>query len=218
MIRLDVNTKPLIALTTKLNGLHRSAFPSAVRNSLNEVAFDAKKNVPLVASQNFTIRQKNLFNRFTVVEKAKGLNVGNMVSRVGLDGTKQKKLTEGLVKQETGGTILGRKLIANDMARTSSSPNKKVKTKNYLSKITNIGTPGNRKRGSKYFTIKKGNKATVFERLSKSKFVPIYNKRQTRNSRVQAKPFIAPSALKASANMDIIYRKQAEYQFSKYLK
>lgn len=217
MIKLDVNTKPLIGLTNKLNGLHRSAFPSAVRNSLNEVAFDAKKNVPLVANHNFTIRQKNLFNRFTVVDKAKGFNVNNMVSRVGLDGTKQKKLTEGLAKQETGGTIIGRKLIAHDMARTSSSPSKKVKTKNYLKNINNIGSPGNRRRGSKYFAIKKGNKETVFERVSKSKIVPIYNKRQTRNSRVQAKPFIAPSALKASANMDRIYRKQAEFQFRKYL-
>lgn len=220
MIRLDVNTKPLIGLTNKLNNLHRSAFPSAVRNSLNEVAFDAKKNVPLVANQNFTIRQKNLFNRFTVVDKAKGFNVNNMVSSVGLDGSKQKKLTEGLAKQENGGTILGRKLIAHDMARTSSSPNKKVKTKNYLKNINNISSPGpgNRRRGSKYFTIKKWNKETVFERVSKSKIVPIYNKRKNRNTRVEAKPFIRPSALKASLNMGRIYQKQAEYQFRKYLR
>ncbi|MNQ48811.1 hypothetical protein D3C85_626970 [compost metagenome] len=214
MIRLDVNTSAMIGLTNRLNNLHRSAFPSAVRNSLNEVAFDAKKNVPQIANENFTIRQKNLFNRFTIVDKAKGFNVNNMVSRIGLDGSKQKKLTDGLATQETGGTIVGRKLIAHDMARTSSSPNKKVKTKNYLKNITNI----DRRRGSKYFTIKKGNRETVFERVSKSKIVPIYNKRQNRNTRVQAKPFIAPSATKASLNMGRIYQKQAEYQFRKYLR
>ena len=218
MIRLDVNTSPLIDLTTRLNNIHRSAFPSAVKNSLNEVAFNAKKNVPLAAKENFTIRQKNLFNRFTIIDKAKGFDVNNMVSRVGLDGSKQKKLTYGLAKQETGGTIIGRKLIAHDMARTSSSPNKKVKSKNYLGKINKISTSSNRQRGSKYFTIKKGSKETVFERSSKSKITPIYNKRQTKNTRVQAKPFISPSALKASANMARIYKKQAEFQFSKYIR
>lgn len=218
MIRLDVNTSAMIGLTNRLNNLHRSAFPSAVRNSLNEVAFDAKKNIPLIAKENFTIRQKNLFNRFTIVDKAKGFNVNNMVSRVGIDGSKQKKLTLGLATQETGGTIIGRKLIAHDLARVSSSPNKKVRTKNYLKNINNIGKLGNRRRGSKYFTIKKGNKETIFERVSKSKIVPIYNKRQTRNTRVHAKPFIYPSAIKASQNLDNIYKKQAEYQFAKYLK
>lgn len=218
MIKLDVNTKPLIELTTKLGNLHKSAFPSAVRNSLNEVAFDAKKNVPLVANENFTIRQKNLFNRFTIVDKAKGFNVNNMVSRVGLDGSKQKRLTSGLATQETGGTLIGRKLIAHDMARTSSSPNKKVKAKNYLKNINNIGRPGNRRRGSKYFSIKKGNKETVFERVSRSKIIPLYNKRPTRNVILQEKPFIAPSAIKAASRMDEIYKKQAEFQFRKYLR
>lgn len=218
MVRLDVNTRELIELTNRLNRLHRSAFPSAVRNSLNEVAFDAKKNVPLVANENFTIRQKNLFSRFTIVDKAKGFNVNNMVSKVGLDGSKQQKLTSGLAIQETGGVIQGRKLIAHDMARTSSSSNKKVKSKNYLKNINNIGTSGNRKRGSKYFTIKKGNKETVFERISKSKIVPIYNKRNTRATRIKEKPFIVPSAIKASLKMDEIYKKQAEFQFRKYMR
>ncbi len=42
-MKLDVNTDSAIQLTAKLERLHRSSFPSAVRNTLNDAAFDMKK-------------------------------------------------------------------------------------------------------------------------------------------------------------------------------
>lgn len=215
-MRLDVNTDASIKLTAKLERLHRSAFPSAVRNSLNEVAFNSKKLVPKTASENFTIRQKNFFNRMTIVNKASGFDVSKMVSKVGIDGS--KKISEGLEKQETGGNIQGRKLIAHDMSRVSGSNAKKVKSRNFLKKLNNIGTAQKRIKGSKYFRIKKGVKETVFERTGKNKITPIYNYRKTKISKVDSKPFISPSALQASRQMESIYKKQAEFQFRKYLR
>jgi len=218
MVRLDVNTDATIILTAKLEKLHRSAFPNSVRNTLNDVAFEAKKLVPENANKNFTIRQKNLFSRFTKVEKAKGWDVKSMVSAVGIDGTTQGKLTKGLATQETGGNIDGRKLTPHNLARISGSYGKKIKAKNQFKNLDKIGTAKKRVKGSKYFRIKNGSKETVFERVSKNKIVPIYNVRQTKISRVKANPFIKPSAVQASKQMERIYYKNAQFQFRKYLK
>lgn len=217
-MRLDVNTDSAIQLTAKLEKLHKSAFPNAVRFTLNDVAFEAKKLVPENANKNFTIRQKNLFNRFTKVEKAKGWDVKNMVSAVGIDGTTQPKLTKGLSIQETGGNIDGRKLTPHNMGRISGSYAKKIKAKNQFKNLDKIGTAKKRVQGSKYFRIKNGSKETVFERVSKNKIVPIYNVRQTKISRVKANPFIKPSAIQASKQMERLYYKNAQFQFKKHLK
>lgn len=214
-MRLDVNTDASIILTARLERIHKSAFPSAVRNTLNEVAFKTKSLIPKKANQNFTIRQKNLFKRFILVEKATGFNVNSMSSKVGIDSETQPKLAEGLEKQETGGVLTTRKLIANDKARISGSNKKKVSKKNYISSIGDYGTSKKRVKGSKYFVIKKGSKRTVFETKNK-KLVPIYTIRKTNKTNLKAKPFIGPSAKFASKSLQDIYKKQAEYQFNKY--
>lgn len=215
-MRLDVNTDASIQLTAKLEKLNRSAFPSAVRNTLNETAFNTKKLVPKNAKDKFTIRQSNLFTRFVLVDKASGFNVNTMVSKVGIDANTKNKLAEGLEKQETGGVITGRKLLAHDKARISSSPNKKVKQSNYLNKVSNVSRKGNRNK-SKYVMIEKGSKRTIFE-TKNGKLNPLYIVRNTNKTRVKTRPFMKPSANEASKNMEAIYNKQAEFQFKKYLR
>jgi len=217
-MRLDVNTDATIILTAKLEKLHRSAFPNAVRFTLNDVAFESKKLIPKKANENFTIRQKNLFSRFSKVEKAKGWDVSSMSSAIGLDATSQPKLVSGLAVQEKGGNIDGRKLTPHNMGRISGSYGKKVKSKNQFKNLDKIGTAKKRVQGSKYFRIKNGSKETVFERVSKTKIVPIYNVRQTKISRVKAQPFIHPSAVQASKQMDRLYYKNAQFQFKKHLR
>ena len=216
-MKLDVNTNASIQLTAKLEKLHKSAFPSAVRNTLNDTAFEAKKIVPKKADEQFTIRQKNLFRRFSKVEKAQGFDVNKMNSAIGLDGTSQLKLTSGLAKQETGGTLEGRKLTPHNKARVSGSYAKKVKSKNQFKSIGKIGTKDKRVKGSKYFMIKKGSKGTVFE-SNKGKLTPLYNYRSSPTTRLQRKPFISTSALEASRKIEAFYFKNANYQFKKYLK
>ena len=78
-MKLDVKTDASIQLTAKLEKLHRSAFPSAVRNTLNDVAFETKSLIPKKAEGKFTIRQKNLFKRMSLVNKATGWNINNMI-------------------------------------------------------------------------------------------------------------------------------------------
>lgn len=215
-MKLDVNTDAAIQLTAKLEKLHRSAFPSAVRNTLNDMAFEAKKQIPIEAKDQFTIRQKNLFNRFSVVEKASGFNVSSMVSKVGIDGSKLTKVAEGLEKQETGGTITGSKLIPNDKARVSGSYAKKVKMKNRLSGIK-IATRRSPIKGAKYILLKKGGQGNVFE-INNGKLTPIYTYQQTRQKKIQKRPFIQPAVKIATSKAETFYKNNAEFQFKKHLK
>lgn len=216
-MKLDVNTDASIQLTAKLEKLHKSAFPSAVRNTLNDVAFDAKKRIPKKANEQFTIRQKNLFSKFSKVEKANGFNVNTMSSSVGLDSVSQPKLTENLAKQETGGVSIGRKLTPNNKARVSGSYAKKVRLKNQFKNIGKVGTKNKKVKGSKYFIIKKGNKGTLFE-SNKGKLTPLYNYRSNPISRLKKRPFINHSALDSHKHIESFYLKNANYQFKKYLK
>lgn len=219
MAAFNVNMDEVVELSTKLDKLHRSAFPVAVRQTLNDAAFLTKKLVPKVAGQKFTIRQKNFFRAFSVVHKAKGFNVNRMVSVTGINAAKGSEVAEGLEQQEKGGTIQGRKLIPHDKGRISGSYGKKLRSKHRFRNI-NISTPRQRKPGSKYLLIKKGGRGTVFQvtRLkTKTKLTPVYVYRKSRKSRVPKTPFMAPSALVARAKMNGFYREAAERQFKRVL-
>ena len=215
----NVNMDGVIKLTAKLERLNRSAFPVAVRQTLNDAAFKTKSLVPKVASQKFTTRQNNFFGVFSVVHKAQGFNVNGMVAIVGIDGTKGSEVADGLEKQEQGGTIVGRKLIPHNKGRISGSYAKKVSAKNRFRNI-NIATASSRKQGSKHVLIKKGSGGTVFEvkrMKTKTKLTPLYVYRRTKKSQVQKRPFMRPSSLLAQRRMPDFYLKHAEKQFRKAL-
>ncbi len=111
MIRLDVNTDSSIQLTARLERLHRSAFPSAVRNTLNDAAFDMKrKELPKSFKKNFKPKSGTIpfFKKLTAVNKATGFDVNQMKSVVGLldpSNVVDKRFVEGMYKQEHGGII-----------------------------------------------------------------------------------------------------------------
>lgn len=219
MAIFDVNNDAAIALTAKLEKLHRSAFPVAVRSTLNDAAFTAKQNIPKAATQKFTIRQKNLYRKFTVVQKARGFDMRKMAAVVGIDGRpgRTSKVTEGLAKQEIGGTVIGRKLIPMDQARISGSFGKKLRTKNRFSN-TNIARPKRRKPGSKYVLIKKGSTGTVFDVSKKRRIIPIFTYRPTNKTQLSARPVLRPSALRAAKMMNKFYAENAQKQFNRLLK
>jgi hypothetical protein len=215
-MKLDVNTDSAIQLTAKLEKLHRSGFPSAVRNTLNDLAFETKKQIPLQAKNEFTIRQKNLFNKFSVVQKATGFNVNSMSSKVGIDASQFPNVAEGLAKQETGGNIQGSKLIPHDKGRISGSYQKKLKTKNRLSSIK-IATRRNRVKGAKFVLLKKGSNGTVFE-INNGKLSPVFIYQQSRNKKIKKRSYIAPSVKIAVSKTEMLYQKNANFQIKKYLK
>lgn len=218
-MKLNVNTDAAIQLTAKLEKLHRSAFPSAVRNTLNDMAFEAKKQIPIEAKDQFTIRQKNLFNRFSIVEKASGFNVSSMVSKVGIDANVNRgnEVSKGLEKQEKGGSIVGSKLIPHNKGRLSGSYQKKMPKKRWLANI-DIGTQKKKVVSAKYVLIKSQSKGTVFEINNNKKLTPVFTYVKSRNKSIQKRQFIQPAVKTATSKAEMFYKNNAEFQFKKHLK
>lgn len=140
----NINSDALVVLTNKLEKMHRSAFPSAVRGTLNKAAFDVKKNtLPSTVDSEFVKRQPNFFKRFSAVEMAKGFDVHTMSATIGmvrdgLQGGTGNKAVDDLEQQEHGGTIGGRSFIPLNTARVGNDHDKNVRAINRLAKVKNV--------------------------------------------------------------------------------
>lgn len=105
----NVNTNASIILTAKLERLNKSAFPSAVRSTLSDMAFIMKKqNILNSAKKNMKVKNPIFFKKFTGVNRATGFNVNTMFSEVGFKNTdpnpiKGKKAIQGMEHNEVGG-------------------------------------------------------------------------------------------------------------------
>jgi len=136
MAILNVNTDEVVRYSNKLEKLHRSAFPIAIRGALNNAAFDVKKNtMPVSAEKEFTIRRKNFFKANSRVIKAKGFNIRTMQAIIGFIGNQQA--VQDLEQQEEGGKIGGRAFVPLDNARGGNNA-RPVRPSNRLGKIGRI--------------------------------------------------------------------------------
>lgn len=130
----NADTKELDKFITTLSEMHRSALPNVVRNTLNDLAFNAKKTeLTKVTNDKFTVRSKNFFKANSRFTKATGYNVNTMHSDMGM--VAKDVATRNLKQQEEGGQIGKRAFIQMDTARVGKSHTKKVAGKNRLSKI-----------------------------------------------------------------------------------
>lgn len=118
-MRLNVNTDELIAYTAKLEKLHKSDFPLAVRAALNSTAFDMKQNtLPKTAEKTFKKRHSgNAWKRFSRVGKADGWSVERMESNVHFTESKGSDFSKNQLTQSEGGKIKNRTFIARAEAR-----------------------------------------------------------------------------------------------------
>lgn len=218
-MQLDVNIAKVIQFTDKLDKVSRSALPVAVRSTLNNAAFETKKQVPLSASSVFITRNKSFFRSSTLVNKAGGFNINSMQAEVGIS-TQKNKIAEGLEKQETGGNIRNRNLIAMDQARVSGSHQKVIKTANRLNAIR-ISKTKKKGTGTGVIMIKKGNKGTVFSvknKRGKSSLTPLYSYSKGRQVQIKKRPFMAPASEFAQKQIPNFFIQEAEKQLKKYLK
>lgn len=242
----DVNNDKVIQFTAKLEELSKSAFPSAVRNTLNKAAFETKKQIPKSAEKVFVTRHKPFFKNFSIVEKSSGNNIEKMASIVGINSSKNRELADNLEAQEFGGMVNGKKLIPHDDARSSKSQKKKVAAPNRLNKVSiHDGTKafkahkGTRKSkfvaavmstaksGKKHMMIKTGTSGMVYEVTSVSqniktkkinfKIKKLYSVRSVKSHNVKSHKFMKTSADIVSKNIEEYYYENAEYQFNKIL-
>ncbi len=236
MAQFRADISELKKVTRALEGLHKSAFPVAARQTLNDLAFDAKKSQLIkTANDVFTLRSKAFFRKFSRVDKAKGLVVGKMTSKMGMIG----KETENFHEQEVGGSV-ERPVIPTDKARVSSNPAKRVRKKDYLSSKKSIKSNSirniRRSKKSQFvanaFYSKKNNLLLRHEdilfrvdRINKNskgkikiKMTPLYSVKGVRRVTVQETKFIEKTALKSWTKLNRFYAKNANQRFKKYIK
>lgn len=247
MPSFDINTEAAIKYSADLERLHRSALPSAVRNTLNNAAFETKKQLPMVASRLFITRQKSFFRRFSTVDKASGFNINSMRSIVGINASVDAEIAKNLESQEFGGAVQGNKLVPHNHARTSKSLNKRVAARNRFNRVkihdasrayrAHRGTKKSKfiaavmstaKSGKNHMMIKNGNRGMVYEVTSVSqnvrtgkvnfKIKKLYSVRSNKTHRVKASGFMMKSSKIASSKINDFYRENAEFQIKKFMK
>lgn len=138
-------------LANKLERLNRSALPVAIRQTLNDAAFDVKtRSLQESANKNFIRRSPTFFKAFSGVNKAAGYNINSMQASVGM--TDQGKASARTAVshmdiQEQGGAI---KTGADYLAASRGGNNaSKVRRSNYFDKSKlisgNLTRPGTAK-------------------------------------------------------------------------
>ncbi len=133
-MQLVIDSTGLEKYAKQLNEINRSAYPVAVRQTLNSAAFDVKqRTMPDEAKDTFTQRKPNFFKANSKVEKAQGFAINTMQSTVGFTGNQQA--VEDLEQQEHGGKIKGRSFIPLDTARTGGSNKRMIRANARLKKL-----------------------------------------------------------------------------------
>lgn len=146
----NINSTALVQHTNRLEKMHRSALPNAVRNTLNNAVYDVKTNsMPKQAGVDFTKRQPNFFKSQSKFENAKGFNVDSMKATVGFveGGLKggNNYAVKDLEAQEHGGSIDKKAFIPLNESRTGKSYSKSVKSNVRLTNIDRLVNARNQK-------------------------------------------------------------------------
>jgi hypothetical protein len=129
---LSVDNREVRNYSNRLRQMHRSNFPIVVRQTLNDLAFDVKKNTLLPsADKAFILRNPTFFKKFSGVQKASGFEINRMKSEVGINSSNSVAARQ-LTQQEYGGRIPKRSMIYMDQARVGKSKSKMVRKANYI--------------------------------------------------------------------------------------
>lgn len=231
-MRLNVDTTALVSLTNKLEKLAKSALPNAIRNSLNDAAFDMKTKTLLTsANQSFEKRQPNFFKANSKFEKAQGFNVNQMQSIVGMVKLKGNNYAvDDLEQQEYGGTIKKKSFIPLKQARVAGSTNKVVRSNARLSNIKRIIDAkryGKNKKAFRIAALKAGKGGFVISenelwridsigKNRKIKKTPLYSFKKGRSIHVRATGFSKRAGLNTAKQMEVFYIRQAKRQLEKF--
>lgn len=108
---ININSDQFVILANKLEKIGRAELPVAVRSTLNEMAFRMKGTggtrgqIDKRAEKDFDFRRnKTIIKKLTGVNKAKGLDIGNMKSEAGITSRSGlDEVAEGLADQQKGG-------------------------------------------------------------------------------------------------------------------
>jgi hypothetical protein len=235
-MRLNINRNAVVSHTNRLEKLHKSALPNAVRSTLNNAVYDVKtKTMPASADKTFTNRQKNFFKANSRFEKATGFNVDSMKATVGFieGGLKggNNYAVKDLEEQEDGGTINRKAFIPLKSARIGKSAGSVVRANARLSNIKKIiNTKSNRSASKKQAFAKSAIaagpggfvlsgktlwKINSFKRNGKINKTALYNFKKSRSVNVKGTNFMRKASLETAGKMERDFIKEANRQIAK---
>lgn len=234
---LNVNTDAVVQLTIKLEKLNRSAFPIAVRDTLNSAALDMKQNSIIQSSDdNFIKRKPSFFKAASKVNFATGFDVNSMQSVIGFVGNSQA--VDDLEQQEKGGEIGSRSFVAMNPARVSNAykknirPNARLKslkiidTKNvsganeaqkFIKSVLHAGKNGNVLSAYKGKSILWRVNSISRNEEGGFKLTPLYSFEKGRKVKVDKTEFMKEASEMTHKKLDETYAKAAQKQFDKVL-
>lgn len=142
MAIININTDEVVAYTNRLERLHRSDLPIAIRNALTKAARLTKTKTLLKATkQAFTNRNKGFFKAKSKFLPAQGFSISGMKATVGMsdirDGGSNDHAVRDLKEQEHGGLISGRSFVPVVGGKLGKDRIGKVRSDNRINK-TNI--------------------------------------------------------------------------------
>jgi curved DNA-binding protein CbpA len=225
-----------------LNKLHRAVLPNAVRFTLNDLAFDVKKNTLIPAvDKTMILRNQPFFKKYSGVDKASGYEINKMYSEVGfIPSGNATESVERLKQQDEGGTLQDRNMVPLDKSRIGSTLKGKVRGANYMNKIKLAGhvTKGDKQgliRGVTRSRISSGGagkgvsiiygeilyEILGYKRLRKTNSIklnikPIYSYKKNRKITVKPHRFISKSAMESSNKCQELFNKNLQTQISKF--
>lgn len=241
-MRININSDAVVQHTNRLERMHRSALPIAIRDTLNNAAFDVKQNtMPAKASTDFKNRQKNFFKANSRVDKADGFNIASMKSTVGFveGGLKggNNYAVKDLEQQEHGGKIDKKGFIPTLLARAGGNNMGLVKANARLSKIRNIikakNSPGKNKKerfviaaavagkggfvlsGNILFRIDTAPRSNIRSGATKFKSTAVYSFKKGRSVNVRPTHFMEEASEQTQRKMDNFFIKNAERQINR---
>lgn len=107
---LVIKSDELAIIANKLERVHKSDLPIAIRSTLNTMAFRMKKTeIGRSAEKEFDYKRTNIVNNLSRFEKATGFDIKRMKSKAGItEQPGRQKVARGLAAQEKGGKIEGK--------------------------------------------------------------------------------------------------------------
>lgn len=135
---ITIEAKQILSTFNKLGATGKSVFPNAVRFTLNDLAYDVKKNTLIPTLKNksgMTIRSESFFRRYSGFVKATGYSISSMFSQVGMiPSGDASQAVNRLATQEEGGS-LKHSNVPLYASRRGSSHKKRVQNKLFWQNI-----------------------------------------------------------------------------------
>lgn len=239
-----VDTKDVQKLVDALRDINRTAYPLAVRSTLNRVAFETRKlSSTETIPHTFTTRNTFIEKSVQYERSENTFSIGSMEARAGQVSDYLGKKTDQLDKQEHGSPVVakGNYTFAATPTARGGNYNKPIAKRNLLTALNvkklediveNPTTETHKEiRQSKAFATTKGKKINVLLSNAKGRkgiytisknSVSLLYRLNDKTNRIKQRKWLEPSVNKVMKKAEDIYvdeaKKRIEKEFAKKLK